>query len=152
MLIVWRGFVDDDRDGILGLIALMFRTMRVNEEGLPVLGRAPSTLGVQIAGPSKDVNVLDDGTILPQTGGMSVFIDPRKMPKSLRPRSLATKPGESPFPILAVDDARLPSLITFRRDTPHHGLVEPRVQSKLEEYEDQLGSTRREWTIVYAAT
>jgi hypothetical protein len=125
--------------------------MRADVDDLPVLGRAFSTLGVQISGPYADVRVLDDGTITPGTGGMSVFIDPRKMPKSLRPRTLAEKPGESPHPVFKLEESELPHALRFRKDKDYHGLVESQVQCKLEEYEDQLGATRTQWKVAYAA-
>lgn len=82
---------------------------------------------------------------------MSAFIDPRKMPKSLRPRTLTEKPGESPHPVFKLEESELPAALRFRKDKEHHGLVEPQVQCKLEEYEDQLGATRTHWKVAYAA-
>src|SRR5215216_6829289 len=102
----------------------LYRTMRADVDGRPVLGREFSTLGVQIFGDYADVRVLDDGTIMPASGGMSAFVDPRKMPKSLRPRTLTEKPGESPHPIFRLGEAELPEELLFRRDKVHHGLVE----------------------------
>lgn len=129
----------------------LFRTMRADVDGLPVLGREFSMLGVRIAGPQPDMRVLDDGTIKPEAGGMSAFIDPRKMPKSLRPRTLKDKPGESPYPCFRIDEARLSVALVFRKDKDYHGLVEPRTQCTFEDYEAELGATRPEWMVAYAA-
>jgi hypothetical protein len=90
-------------------------------------------------------------TVKPEAGGMSAFIDPRKMPKSLRPRTLKEKPGESPYPCFSIDKAKLPAALVFRKDKEYHGLVEPRVQCVFAEYEAQLGATRVEWKVAYAA-
>lgn len=119
--------------------------MRADADGQPMMSRSFLCLGVRIDGPTADVQVLKDGTVVPGTGGMSAFVDPRKMPKSLRPRTLAEKPGESPHPLFMLEMLRLPEDLTFRRDSEHHGLVEPRIQCKLEEYEQQLGKTRAKW-------
>ena len=129
----------------------LFRTMRADTDGQPVVGRGFSMLGVRIAGPQPDLRILDDGTIMPEAGGMSAFIDPRQMPKSLRPRNLPEKPGESPFPCFSLADAKLPSTLVFRKDKPYHGLVEPREQCAFEEYEGQLGATRTHWKVAYGA-
>lgn len=125
--------------------------MRVDLDGLPTLGRDFSMLGVRIAGDDPDIRVLDDGTVMPESGGMSAFINPRKMPKSLRPRTLLEKPGESPFPCFSIAETTLPETLTFRKDKDFHGLVEPRKQYKLEEYEAALHGTRSEWKVAYAA-
>jgi hypothetical protein len=123
----------------------LYRTMRANADGRPTVGRSFLCLGVRILGPSADVRVLDDGTVLPLSGGMSAFLDPRKMPKSLRPRTLAEKPGESPHPLFKLTDDKIPPTLAFRRDSEHHGLVEPSAPCKIEEYEGDLESTRAEW-------
>jgi len=129
----------------------LFRTMRTDADGLPSIGREFSMLGVRIAGDLPDLRVLDDGTIKAEAGGMSAFIDPRKMPKSLRPRTLLEKPGESPYPCFKMEEGKLPGELVFRRDKDYHGLVEPREQCKLEEYEARLQGTRSEWRVAYAA-
>jgi len=129
----------------------LFRTMRADVDGHPIVGREFAMLGVRIAGPQPDIRVLDDGTIKPEAGGMSAFIDPRKMPKSLRPRTLKEKPGESPYPCFRLDEAKLPVVLVFRKDKDYHGLVEPRAQCAFEDFEAQLGETRVEWKVAYAA-
>jgi hypothetical protein len=129
----------------------LFRTMRTDVDGLPVVGREFSMLGVRITGPRPDIQVLDDGTVKPEAGGMSVFIDPRKMPKSLRPRTLAEKPGESPYPCFRIEEVKLPTPLAFRKDKDYHGLVEPRAQCPLEHYEAQVAATRASWEVAYAA-
>jgi hypothetical protein len=129
----------------------LFRTMRADLDGYPVVGRERSMLGVRIAGPLPDIRVLDDGTIKPEAGGMSVFIDPRKMPKSLRPRTLKEKPGESPHPCFKIEEAKLPATLAFRKDKDYHGLVEPAAQCAFADFEAQLGATRVEWKVAYVA-
>jgi hypothetical protein len=125
--------------------------MRADVDGLPAVGREHSMLGVRIAGSQPDIRVLDDGTIKPEAGGMSVFIDPRKMPKSLRPRTLKEKPGESPYPCFRIEEAKLSSKLVFRKDKDYHGLIEPSAQCAFEDYEAQLGATRVEWMVAYVA-
>lgn len=129
----------------------LYRTMRADADGHPLLGRARDRLGVVLVPPLPDVAVLDDGTVLPETGGMSVFIDPRKMPKSLRPRTLADKPGESAHPVFLLREEELHDGLRFRKDKQFHGLVEPRVHCKVEVYEEHLDSTRTRWRVAYAA-
>jgi len=130
---------------------ILFRTMRADVDGLPVIGRERSMLGVRIAGPQPDIRVLDDGTIKAEAGGMSVFIDPRKMPKSLRPRTLKENPGESPYPCFKIEEATLPTALVFRKVKDYHGLVEPSAQCAFADYEAQLGATRVEWKVAYVA-
>ncbi|HWO19440.1 MAG TPA: hypothetical protein VNO30_11720 [Kofleriaceae bacterium] len=125
--------------------------MRADADGFPAIGREFSMLGVRIAGDRLDVRVLDDGTIQAEAGGMSVFINPRRMPKSLRPRMLLGRPGESPHPCFKMEERQLPPELVFRRDKEHHGLVEPRQQCKFEEYEAHLHGTRSQWRVAYAA-
>jgi hypothetical protein len=130
----------------------LFRTMRADAQGAPLVGRESSMLGVRIAGPQVDIRILDDGTVQPATGGMSVFVDPRKMPKPLRPRTLPDKPGESPFPCFKLEDAHLaPTTLAFRKGKDHHGVIEPRAQCAFEHYEAQLTATHPQWKVAYAA-
>jgi hypothetical protein len=135
----------------MALSYVFYRTMRADEDGLPLIGREFSMLGVRITGDHPDVRVLDDGTVKPEAGGMSVFIDPRKMPKSLRPRTHPDKPGESPYPCFRLEEGQLPADLAFRRDKDYHGLIEPRTQCTLEEYEARLYATRSDWRVAYAA-
>lgn len=130
----------------------LYRTMRPDNDGLPLLGRARDRLGVVVMGERPDVVVHDDGTILPETGGMSAFVDPKKMPKSLRPRSFTDKPGESAHPIFHMNEDMLPPALRFRKDKDFHGLVEPRALCKLEQYEDELNNTRTHWRVAYAGS
>jgi hypothetical protein len=129
----------------------LYRTMRADADGFPLVGREFSMLGVRIAGGPPDIRVLDDGTVKPESGGMSVFINPRKMPKSLRPRTLSDKPGESPYPCFSIEESSLAQGLTFRKDKEFHGLIEPRTQCKLEDYEAEILTTRMKWKVAHAA-
>jgi hypothetical protein len=68
---------------------LMFRAMRQDLDGYPLLGRSSRTLGVRVDGEYRNLPVAEDGTVAPETGGMSVALEkPGNLPKHRLPRSL----------------------------------------------------------------
>jgi len=54
---------------------LMFRAMKEDADGCPAVGRSGRTLGIRIEGPMRDNPLVEDGTVAPATGGMSVALD-----------------------------------------------------------------------------
>lgn len=53
----------------------MFRAMREENDGRPMLGRSGRTLGVRVEGKTRDLPGASDGTVAPASGGMSVALD-----------------------------------------------------------------------------
>jgi hypothetical protein len=49
--------------------------------------------------------------------------------------------------VWVIDDAELPRELSFRRDKPTHGLVEPSVEMTLAEFQAALASTRDRWVL-----
>lgn len=123
-----------------------FRTMKKSEDGLPVVGRGFLELGVRIEGSTRDIQPGTDGSVEPETGGMSVSWEPRRLPKALRPKSLD---GESAHPVFGVSEAALPGTLVVRQTKRAHALVEPATHQTLQQYEAALASTRPSWSVSY---
>lgn len=87
----------------------MFRAMKEEGDGLPVIGRSGRTLGVRVEGAIRDIPVAPDGTVAPASGGMSVALDDLiRLHKPRLPRSLG---GEGRDPVFRAlrDDLPTPS-------------------------------------------
>ena len=83
---------------------LIYRAIFADADGKPLAGTSGKTLGVRLPpDPSADIPVQKDGTVLPQTGGMSVAPVRRDLPYFLIPRRLQKVfplAGERPSPPL----------------------------------------------------
>jgi hypothetical protein len=127
----------------------LYRAMKRAADGLPEAGPTKRTLGVRPGdqAPNNDVlAVRPDDTVKPRTGGMSVAPDdPLNLPRFLRPPEFG---GTGKDPVWEIDDADLPPALTFRRDRPTHGLVEPTDESALADYQAALATTRDKWRFV----
>ena len=122
----------------------VFRAMRADPDGLPRVGRAARELGVRVEGDVIDLHVAVDGSVAPESGGMSVaLVDARHLPKHRRPPSLG---GEGRDPVFAFPTARMPVDLAIRVDRHPHGLVEAAFPCKLLHYEERLAATRSFWT------
>jgi hypothetical protein len=135
----------------------LFRSM-ISENGKPKVGTESKMLGVRIApNPNADIPVDGNGHVQPQTGGMSVRSNWRKLPYFLIPkrlRPLVPKAcgsnnlvcwsiGTGPF--LSGD---LTNNLLFRPDPDDatvHGFVEPKDEMSIEELQDALAQTRDQW-------
>jgi hypothetical protein len=131
---------------------LIYRSMQKDGDR-PKLGRTAKTLGVRIPG---DIAVDATGHVSPGTGGMSVvpawrLLKSHRIPMRLRhfcPDATGKtdlscwKMGEGEF-----KDGPLAPGLSFRRDTPMHGLVEPAQVVSLADFEADLAATRDQWTI-----
>src|SRR2546427_13144881 len=85
---------------------LMFRAMKAEPDGFPKVGRSGRELGIRIDGPIRDLPVGEDGTVEPETGGMSVALDAaQNLPKPRLPRSLG---GEGRDPVFTMLTAEVP--------------------------------------------
>ncbi len=125
----------------------MFRAMKEEGDGLPVIGRSGRTLGVRVEGPVRDIPVAPDGTVARDSGGMSVALDhPNHLPKPRLPRSLG---GEGRDPVFRVNRSALPETLAVRTDSYPHALVEPAERCLLAEFEAHLAETRTAWRKVH---
>ena len=133
----------------------IYRSMK-EDNGKPLTGQGSSTLGIR---PGTDITVQPDGTVQPDTGGMSVapslgalkkFLIPRRLSSVLLEAEGATgknelhvwKMGTGTFA-----DAPLAPKLALRVDDPEHGLVEPDAVMSLSDYETALQNTRHAWEI-----
>jgi len=113
-------------------------------DGLPKVERSGRGLGVRIDGPFRDLPVRDDGTVEPETGGMSVALDEaRNLPKPRLPKSLG---GEGRDPVYAMSSAAIPRALSLRIDRYPHSFIEPGCRCPLAEYESGLAGTRSYWS------
>lgn len=122
---------------------IIFRAMKEDFDGKPLVGRLARTLGVRIEGQYRDIPINEDGTVHPNTGGMSVTPNTlEQLPVFRLPKSLG---GEGRDPVFSFQVVDLPSTLALRRDKPSHALVEPSKSCLFEEYEQNLHSTREDW-------
>lgn len=122
---------------------IIFRAMKEDSDGKPLVGRLARTLGVRIEGQYRDIPINEDGTVHPNTGGMSVTPNTlERLPVFRLPKSLG---GEGRDPVFSFQVVDLPSTLALRRDKPNHALIEPSKSCLFEEYEQNLHVTRENW-------
>lgn len=110
------------------------------------VGRSGRELGVRIDGPIRDLPVREAGIVEPESGGMSVALDPAlNLPKPRLPRSLG---GEGRDPVFAMRRAEVPETLILRVDRYPHALVEPVRRCLLVEFESEIARTRAFWSKV----
>jgi hypothetical protein len=134
----------------------LFRSM-IAEDGKPKVGAEAKMLGVRVAPhPHPDIPVDPTGIVNPNSGGMSVAPEWRKLPwhlipKRLHPRGRAHSDvkcwrlGDGEFK----DGAVNPDLF-FRLDPAapeKHGVVEPARTMTIAEYQAALAATRNDWAL-----
>lgn len=125
----------------------MFRAMKQDPDGYPLVGRSGRTLGIRVDGSHRDLPVAEDGTVAPETGGMSVAIEkPANLPKHRLPRSLG---GEGRDPVFRMFAGLLPEALLLRPDRHPHAYVEPSKRCPLLQFELALNATRNYWNKVH---
>ncbi len=118
----------------------MFRAMKARADGFPVVGPSARNLGVRTEGLNRDIPISPDGTVLPETGGMSLALDAAlNLPKHRLPISLG---GDGRDPVFSILSAALPSSLFVRMDRYPHALIEPAFVCGFEQYQENLSSTR----------
>ena len=122
---------------------IVFRAMKEDSDGKPLVERSARALGVRIGERHPDILIDNQGQVHPKTGGMSVTPDDyRQLPNHRLPESLG---GEGRDPVFSFEEVNLPSSLMVRRDKPGHALVEPSKSCLFEEYEQNLHGTRKDW-------
>jgi hypothetical protein len=125
-------------------MATLYRGMKDDGEGQPLCGPTGRTLGVR---PEGDIVIREDGTVQPETGGMSVAIDdPRNLPEHRRPPEYG---GWGPDPAWQIDEDDLPEGLVMRRDPEdpsRHGFVEPMETMTVDDYQEMLATSRSAWS------
>lgn len=140
---------------------LIFRAMmRDAMDGKPMVGADARKLGARLPPkPHADIPVATDGSVKPQTGGMSVAPRWRDLPAHRIPKRLQSlfraaagsdvlhlwRMGEGPFA-----DGPVTTDLNLRvdpNDSTRHGFVEPAITMQGADYEAALAATRDAWVI-----
>jgi hypothetical protein len=135
---------------------VIYRSMLMDGDR-PRTGCTAITLGVRVPpDDNADILVQPDGTVVPDTGGMSVAPSWRTLPIFRISRRLRDKiegatgrqdvycwrMGNGPF--LA---GTLASGLVLKPDSAAHGTVEPEKAMPLHHYQAKLAETRDQWVI-----
>ncbi|HHH30111.1 MAG TPA: RHS repeat-associated core domain-containing protein, partial [Polyangiaceae bacterium] len=120
----------------------VYRGMRETPEG-PQTGPTARTLGAR---PDKDIPV-DDGRVVPGTGGISVSPDdPRHLPPHRRPKEFG---GTGKDPVWELDTNDLGPHLQYDEDKPgQHGTIQPAYPMSLEDFQTHLAETQGKWKKV----
>jgi hypothetical protein len=121
----------------------VYRAMREDPAGGPMIGPTARTLGVRpSAPPGGDIPVISR-QVQPNTGGMSVAPDdPMNLPPIRRPKSLG---GSGKDPVWYIDMDLLGADLAFIQDKPTHGVIGPSRAMRLDDFEKALAATRASW-------
>ena len=135
----------------------IFRSM-LADGGKPKVGSKGKLLGVRIPpDPNADLPVDPNGKVQPQTGGMSVAPDWRKLPDHLIPRRLKRliprARGRDDLVCWRLGDAEFLdcqciALLVLRVDPAQpdkQGFIEPASPMSIADYRSALASTRDDW-------
>lgn len=140
---------DGERDKSSG--RLLFRIMRVADDGLPSLTADGKGLRAREGvGPLTDIPV-HEGRVNPSEGGISVTPDSPENFRSrpwLLPRSMG---GKGRHPMWSIREGQLGPGLRFRPDPgdPYtHGFIEPARSMQVDDYQRLLEETRRRWARV----
>jgi hypothetical protein len=120
-------------------VRILFRAMREDRAGGPMVGPSARTLGVR---PQVDIPVVA-GQVRPNTGGMSVAPDhPGNLHPLRRPVALG---GAGKDPVWYIAVTALGSDLQFRQDSATHGLIEPARTMALDDLQKALEATKPNW-------
>jgi hypothetical protein len=118
---------------------IVYRAMREDPAGGPLVGPTARTLGVR---PNVDIPVVA-GQVSPNMGGMSVAVDrPENLHPLRRPPAYGGS-GKDPVWCIAID--LLGADLQFRQDSATHGLIEPARTLALDELQKALEATKPHW-------
>lgn len=110
----------------------------------PLIAPSARGLGVRV-GSYADVHPDIAGNVHPGSGGMSVAPDdPLGLDTHRRPPEFG---GTGRDPVWQLASESLPVALSFRRESPDHGLVEPAASTSLSDFQDDLAHTQDGWTL-----
>ncbi len=124
----------------------MFRSMRKDADGFPIVGQSTSALGVR---PGVDIQ----GNAVPNDKGMSVSPSWRTMSVFFIPKRLGHggrgsnnrycfRRGSRPF-----QQTKFGNGLEFVPDSDSHGVVRPAELMPFAQFEENLAATRSDWVI-----
>jgi len=118
---------------------MLYRAMREDPSGGPLVGPSARTLGVR---PNVDI-LIRAGQVQPNSGGMSVAPDHAG---NLHPlRRPPTYGGLGKDPVWSIALTALGGDLQFRQDSLTHGLIEPARPMSLDELQQALEATQPYW-------
>jgi hypothetical protein len=133
--------------------AFVFRSMRIDAQRRPVIGRSKRCLGVVVAddpanapGALPDVHP-QDGIVHPNGEGMSVALSsPWNLLDHRRPSGYWKGTGRDP--IFELAEAAIPEALSLHPDSVTHAVIQPTASMPLERFEASLQETRPHWEEV----
>lgn len=121
----------------------IYRLMKVDKDGLPIVGDRFGQLGVRPKDPLKPNKRYDvtattpTDAVLPGEGGMSVNADPTEL-----------QSNEKELVVWEIDDSDLGPELRLQPAGAPHFHVEPASASTLAHFQDGLAATRPNWKRV----
>ena len=108
----------------------------------PQIGDSARTLGIRV---DVDIPIDGNGMVYPGTGGMSVSPRASDLPAHRRPIEFG---GTGKDPVWRIDTNKLGSELKYVPDAPGHGTIQPTRSMLLEEYQEALANTQKDWRKV----
>ena len=124
----------------------VFRVMKRDEDGLPMVAPASNALGVR---PGTDIDVDQQNYAIPNDKGMSVSpswkdISLRRIPRRLGGQG---SNGSAAFGAGPFHQAMIADGLELLPDSLTHGVIRPTQLVPLAQYQAYLAATRADWRI-----
>jgi len=128
----------------------LYRTMKPDEDGLPIVGPSKTMLGATTSGAKPDIMPDNNGMVGPGNEGMSVSTDPYDMEDYRRPPEFDGKAkGQQMY---SIDEGDLGPDLSFEQvgtnAHPSHGVIVPAYPMPVEQYQAAIAATRSFWRPV----
>jgi hypothetical protein len=127
---------------------LVFRAMKREADGLPLVAQSASALGVRTG---KDIDVDPHGEVIVNRKGMSVSPSWREISMFRIPKRLGGQGSNNTHCFKmgtgAFQQGQLAAGLELLPDTLTHGVVRPEKPVPLQQYEGDLAATRADWQV-----